>query len=317
MNYSLKVYSVWEVGKRVDAEGKPHQEDSIFPAKGEQTNSDRLFILCDGMGGHSAGEVASSTVCDAMSLSILNHTTPEGEFKESDFLAAMEAAYDALDAKDNGAVKKMGTTLALLKLHSGGYFVAHMGDSRVYHIRPGKTQKDTRIIFRTEDHSLVNVLLKVGELTPEQAKTFKRKNVITKAMQPNAEQRQKASVYQSADIKADDYFLLCSDGMLEHIDDDNLCFIFSKAGGDDRNKVEKALTYGTRENNDNHSAIIVHILSVTEVGQSVVNTTHTSYSAAKLADRCCREPSAKGNMTRTARKKKGIINRIVDFFKGR
>lgn len=316
MNYSLKVYSVWEVGKRVDAEGKPHQEDSIFPAKGEQTNSDRLFILCDGMGGHSAGEVASSSVCEAMSLSILNHTTPEGEFKESDFLVAMEAAYDALDAKDNGAVKKMGTTLTLLKLHSGGYFVAHMGDSRVYHIRPGKTQKDTRIIFRTEDHSLVNVLLKIGELTPEQAKTFKRKNVITKAMQPNAEQRQKASVYQSADIKAGDYFLLCSDGMLEHIDDDNLRFIFSKAGGNDKNKVENALTYGTRENNDNHSAIIVHILSVTEVGQSVVNAALSSCSAVMLA-KCRREPSAKGNMTRTARKKKGIIDRIVDFFKGR
>lgn len=265
MRYVLRAYSVWEIGKRVDAEGRPHQEDSMYPAAGEQKDSDRLFILCDGMGGHSAGEVASSTVCEAMSGSILSHTQPEGDFGQEDFDAALKAAFDALDAKDNGAEKKMGTTLAFLKLHSGGYFIAHMGDSRVYHIRPGKTKDDTRIIFRTEDHSLVNALIKVGELTPEEAKTFKRKNVITRAMQPNTDYRPKADIHISSDIKAGDYFMLCSDGMLENMDDGNLRFIFSGEGGDDNNKVENALTRGTMENRDNHSAMIVHILDVKDV----------------------------------------------------
>lgn len=273
MRYVLRPYSVWEIGQRVDAAGNPHQEDSIFPQAGCQTDDDRLFILCDGMGGHSAGEVASATVCEALSSNILGNTEADGIFTEADFASALSAAYDALDANDNGATKKMGTTLALLKLHSGGYFVAHIGDSRVYHFRPGKTAKDTKIMFRTEDHSLVNALLKVGELTPEEAKTFKRKNVITRAMQPNGDRRAKADIYQSADIQAGDYFLLCSDGILEQMDDDDLRQIFSKAGGNDKNKVEKALREGTVNNRDNHSAIVVHIYDVDHEEQSADHPT--------------------------------------------
>lgn len=268
MRYVIRPYSVWEVGQRTDADGNPHQEDSLFPAAGKQQDSDRLFIVCDGMGGHAAGEVASATVCEAMSASILSRTAPEGAFTPDAFAAALQAAYDALDAKDNSGggsrsnEKKMGTTLAFLKLHSGGCLIAHIGDSRVYHIRPGKTRDDTRILFRTEDHSLVNALLKAGALTPEEAKTFKRKNVITRAMQPHMEHRPQADMHTVTDIRPGDYFFLCTDGMLEHIDDDNLRFIFSKAGGDDRNKVENALVRGTQENRDNHSAIIVRVIDI-------------------------------------------------------
>ena len=61
MKYKLKVYIISEIGQRAN------QEDSVFPAPGQQKDSDRLFVLCDGMGGHEAGEVASSTVCQAIS----------------------------------------------------------------------------------------------------------------------------------------------------------------------------------------------------------------------------------------------------------
>ena len=57
MKYKIKVYSIYEFGKRVDSEGNPHQEDNMFPLHGEACDDDRLFILCDGMGGHDAGEV--------------------------------------------------------------------------------------------------------------------------------------------------------------------------------------------------------------------------------------------------------------------
>ena len=262
MKFKLQAYSIYEVGKRVDAQGNPHQEDSMFPMEGALTPSDRLFILCDGMGGHDAGEVASATVCKAMARSI-NATLTDSEalFTDAMLQQAVADAYDALDTKDTGAVKKMGTTMTFLKLHAGGATIAHMGDSRVYHIRPGQTADDTQILFVTRDHSLVNDLVKAQILTPEEARTSPQKNIITRAMQPHMERRHKADIYHTADIRPGDYFYLCSDGMLEQMEDDNIRFNFSAMTGDDANKVH-VLTEATRFNRDNHTAIIVHILDV-------------------------------------------------------
>lgn len=265
MKYRLKVYSIWEFGQRKDSHGNPHQEDSIYPEFGKQSDSDRLFILCDGMGGHEAGEVASSTVCEAMSHAVLNDKNDEeGVFTAEDFESALKAAFKALDSKDNGAEKKMGTTLTFLKLHKNGATIAHIGDSRVYHIRPGQTGTETQILFETEDHSLVNDLIKVGELTREEARMSKQKNVITRAMQPNMGRPPKADLYTTKDIKPGDYFYMCSDGMLEQPemeDGTSLRNIFSAMGGDDENKLE-ILRSVTEKNRDNHTAFIVHIIDV-------------------------------------------------------
>lgn len=256
------MYSIWEYGQRKDAYGNPHQEDNMYPAHGEGTENDRLFVLCDGMGGHDAGEVASATVCEAMSRSVLaSAPDAEGGFSREMFDKALNDAFAALDERDNGAEKKMGTTMTFLKLYDKGCFIAHMGDSRVYHIRPGQTEEDTRILFHTEDHSLVNDLVRIGELTPEEARHSRQKNVITRAMQPHLERRPKADVYTSADIQAGDYFYLCTDGMLENMENGNICYFFSKSGGTDEEKVGKLID-ATCENRDNHSAIIVHILEV-------------------------------------------------------
>lgn len=268
MKYTLKAYSIWEQGPR------EKQEDSLYPKHGELVDTDRLFILCDGMGGHSAGEIASSTVCSAMSDYILSHNTgPEDSFSDDDFNAALDAAYDALDKKDNGAAKKMGTTLTFLKLHDAGCTIAHIGDSRVYHIRPGEGPEDTEILFQTEDHSLVNDLVKIGELTREEAKSSKQKNVITRAMQPCMERRSKADLYHSEDIIPGDYFMLCSDGILEQLDDDNIKYIFSAKGGDIVNKID-ILTKATAHNHDNHSAILVNIVDVEKAASK--NDRHVS-----------------------------------------
>lgn len=265
MKYKLKVYSIWELGQRKDAEGNPHQEDSLYPPFGKATDADRMFILCDGMGGHEAGEVASATVCEAMSEAIRNNGhDAEGTFTEKDLSNAIAAAYDALDRKDNGAEKKMGTTMTFLKFHNEGATIAHIGDSRVYHIRPGKTGEETRILHETEDHSLVNDLIKIGELTREEARFSKQKNVITRAMQPNQERRAKANIYHTADIRPGDYFYLCSDGMLEQPDMEDgsvLKRIFSDEGETDEHRVE-ILRGATAENRDNHTAFVIHVLEV-------------------------------------------------------
>ena len=71
MEYRIKALSIYEFGQRKDGQGNPHQEDWLYPAHGQADDeSDRTFILCDGMGGHDAGEVASSTVCEAISATV-------------------------------------------------------------------------------------------------------------------------------------------------------------------------------------------------------------------------------------------------------
>lgn len=264
MKYKLRACSILEFGKRKDTDGNPHQEDSIYPPYETDASASRLFMVCDGMGGHDAGEVASQTVCDAISQSILNdgHDN-EGVFTKMDLINALDEAYTALDKKDNGAEKKMGTTLAFLKLHNDGATIAHIGDSRVYYIRPGKTEKGTEILFMTEDHSLVNSLVKAGEMTHEEARHSKQKNIITRAMQPGVD-RCEADIALITDIQPGDYFYLCSDGMLEQDEMEDgtvLKRIFSHEIPSDEEKV-KILKGATDNNSDNHSAYIIHILEV-------------------------------------------------------
>ena len=120
--------SIFEIGCR------SNMEDCIYPAHGETTDKDRLFILCDGMGGHENGEVASGIVCRVMADYIQNHS--KGFITDETIKAALNDAIENLDKEDNGASRKMGTTMTLLYFHRGGCIAAHIGDSRIYHIRP-------------------------------------------------------------------------------------------------------------------------------------------------------------------------------------
>ena len=258
MKYKLTTLSIYELGQR------SNQEDSLYPPYSGKPSDGSLYILCDGMGGHAAGEVASGTVCEVMSRYILTHPRKDGYFDESDFNDALDAAYDALDAKDTDDIKKMGTTLTFVKFHAGGCFTAHIGDSRIYQIRPS----EHRIMHVTRDHSLVNDLVKLGELTPDEAKKSRQKNVITRAVQPNQDHRSRADCVNLTDLKAGDYFYMCSDGMLEQAEDDEIVNILSLPKPD-ADKV-KILIGATKDNRDNHSAHLIRIVDVSE-GVDVVS----------------------------------------------
>lgn len=261
LTYNLSAFPILEVGKRVDAHGLPHQEDCLYPQDTTLSSHSRVFILCDGMGGHDAGEVASSVVCDSLGKSLDLKIKDNQPVNKSVFQESLNVAYSELDSYDTQqSVKKMGTTLAAVIFHSAGVLVAHIGDSRVYHIRPGDTEVDTQILFQTEDHSLINSLVKAGELTLEEAKKTVKKNVITRAMQPNSERCQ-ADIKEMTDIQAGDYFYVCSDGMLEQEEMENgtaLRRIFSHEVGTTEEKVA-ILLGATAENRDNHSAWVIKI----------------------------------------------------------
>lgn len=265
MKFKIKAYNLQELGQRTN------QEDSLFPALGRSTSDDRLFVLCDGMGGHEKGEVASATVCATLSRVILSAWHPGEVLSDELFLQALSAACDALDAKDNGEERKMGTTLTFLCLHAGGATVAHIGDSRIYQLRPASKNSPARIVFRTQDHSLVNDLVKIGEITEEEAKHHPQKNVITRAMQPCQEHRAKADIAHLTDILPGDYFYMCSDGMLEEASDENILNIITKPNATDEQKLEM-LRNVTEENKDNHTAHLIHIDGVEGVSATITST---------------------------------------------
>lgn len=276
MNFKIKAYNLQELGQRAN------QEDSLFPALGKLTPDDRLFILCDGMGGYEKGEVASATVCETISRVVLSAWHLGEALSDELFLQALSAAFDALDAKDNGEERKMGTTLTFLCLHANGATVAHIGDSRIYQLRPASDTTPAHVVFRTQDHSLVNDLVKIGEITEEEAKHHPQKNVITRAMQPCQEHRAKADIVHLTDIQPGDYFFMCSDGMLEQSTDDNILNIITKPNVSDEQKLEM-LRQVTEENKDNHTAHLVYIDKVEDcVASSEPTDNDSSEQHAKI-----------------------------------
>ena len=235
---------------------RSNQEDSIFPSQGQATADDRLFILCDGMGGHESGEVASSTVCQTISNFILSHLKDDEPLSDEVFEDAVAAAYAAVDEQDSTGLKKMGTTLTFLCFHKGGCTAAHIGDSRIYHVRPATNE----ILYRSRDHSLVYDLFEVGEISREELKTAKNKNVITRVIMAHQERPSKADIVHITNIEPGDYFYLCSDGMLEQMEDRELMEIFCSDKSDEQKC--NILIGETIDNSDNHSAYIIRIESV-------------------------------------------------------
>lgn len=258
--------AIHELGKR------DNQEDAIYPKIGGATDKDRIFILCDGMGGHEKGEVASNTVSKALAENLIKNANTSEIAKDNILLAALEYAYEQLDKLDDGATKKMGTTLCLLLFHRGGLTAMHIGDSRIYHIRPS----EHRIVYQSKDHSLVYDLYQAGEITYDEMKTSPQKNIITRAIQPGRDNRVRPSIVHITDIQPDDYFYICSDGMLEQMENNELCNLLSANGSD--NKKRQQLIAATADNSDNHSAYLIHINNVAmgEDEESFIDDEQTS-----------------------------------------
>ena len=266
----IKIYqplAIHELGKRAN------QEDSIYPIEGKATENDRLFLLCDGMGGHEHGEVASQSICKSLSSFLLQHAVASEGLEDKLLSDALAYAYEELDKLAiAGDSRQMGTTLTLLYFHSNGCTVAHIGDSRIYHLRPSSHT----ILYKSRDHSLVYDLYQTGELTYEEMKTFPQKNVITRAMIAGDRNHPKPDVIHISDIQPGDYFYICSDGMLEQMEDEELLDVFSANVRDEEKR--QMLISETSDNKDNHSAYIVHIKEVShdEADVSLVNEEPTA-----------------------------------------
>ena len=258
---------------------RANQEDSIYPQTGDATQEERLFVLCDGMGGHENGEVASQLVCEVLPAYVKAHWE-KGVFTDELLQQALDEVYNRINEYQSDSIRKMGTTLTCLCLHQGGVMMAHIGDSRIYHIRPS----EHLILYKSRDHSLAYDLFMAGSISYEELTTYK-KNVITRAVMPGLDSPFQADIAHSADVKTGDYFLLCSDGMLEQMTDGELLALLS--ADMDNEQKRTVFVERTRENKDNHSAILVQVEHVEPEADDdqLADDEQTTVSNAKLFEK--------------------------------
>lgn len=237
---------------------KECQEDKVYPAVGKATTASRYFLVCDGLGGYDAGDRAATLVTEAFARYFRNNPPEDGRVDEAYFTRGLRAAYKALNVLEYSDPKRRpGTTLTCLYLGSNGVLVAHIGDTRIYQVRPGRG-----IVFKTEDHSVVNEMLKRGEITEAEARVHPRRNVITRAMQTGLERPFRADVKLLTDVRAGDYFFMCTDGVREQVNDTQLVDALSDSTINDEEKIEAITSMCEGITRDNYSAYLIPIAKV-------------------------------------------------------
>ncbi|HXD60102.1 MAG TPA: Stp1/IreP family PP2C-type Ser/Thr phosphatase [Thermoleophilaceae bacterium] len=171
------------------------------------TNEDRyfesapLFAVADGMGGARAGEVASQIAVDEFAEQTDSGGSPE-ERLATIVKAANRKIYDLSQSNESHA--GMGTTLTAALVHDQEVSLGHVGDSRAYRFRDDELER------LTEDHSLVEELMRMGKLSPEEAESDPRRSIITRALGPEPDVEVETFTYPAKD---GDVYLLCSDGL--------------------------------------------------------------------------------------------------------
>lgn len=235
--------------------GRSNNEDSVFPNINTASQHDKLFLVCDGVGGATKGEIASQLACKGFSEYFTkNNITYSDKKIIGEALDYTEQVFDEYLA-ENPASKGMGTTVTLLHIHSGGVTLAHIGDSRIYQIRNGS------IIQQTKDHSLAMELFSSGIITLEQAREHPRRNEITRALQGKSVRQTKADVLVTDDIQIGDYFFLCTDGVLEKVDE-NILEDLTKQYDEPETIVTALKELSMGQTKDNFSAYLIKISDV-------------------------------------------------------
>jgi len=261
--------------------GRSNQEDARYPDMDKPSDYDPFFIVCDSVGGQDKGEVASRTVCEAFAQEMKSYDVSTG-FSAMDFQEVLTHVFERFHQAINQETKEMATTLTFVCFNKNGVLAAHIGDSRIYQYRSG-----VGIMYKSEDHSLVNALVQAGQLKAEDAKHHPQANIITRCINYVASdgQASAATVALIRDVEANDYFIQCSDGVLDGIDEKAL-FEILDSPMNDCDKC-KALATLSRESHDNNTLYLVPVDKVEyEDGEQktdvVIEEVHPNYPAVNV-----------------------------------
>lgn len=238
----LKTFSITDIGKK-----RKLNQDYVFTCEIPVGHLQNLFVVADGMGGHNAGDYASKYTIETIVDEI-------GKSDEESPVFVLEKAIQSANTHirqksfEDEELNGMGTTVVAATIHDGVMCVANVGDSRLYVIN----NKDIKQI--TRDHSLVEEMVRMGGIKREQARSHPDKNIITRAI--GAQDDVEIDFFQVS-LKQDDLILMCSDGLTNMIEDEEIRMILQGQ----RDIVEKAEALVKAANNnggkDNIAVILI------------------------------------------------------------
>ena len=208
------------------------------------------FILCDGLGGHGMGDVASSLTVEVMKTRFEGSADNE-EYINSAFLAAQDILL--AEQKKRNAQRKMKTTAATLAVDDKQIRVGHIGDSRVYLFRKNK------VMLRSRDHSIPQMLFESGDIKDSEIRNHPERNTVLRVMGVEWEKKE-YELLKPIPIRKCQAALLCSDGFWELIDEENMCrYLYESASVSEWLEKMAAMVKknGEGKNMDNNTAIAV------------------------------------------------------------
>ena len=226
-------------------------EDFIYVSNEKVGPLPNLYIVSDGMGGHKAGEIASSMAVNFFVDYILNNSFNDNN-EVLDFIVnainyANKAVYEKskLDLECSG----MGATFSVCTIINDKIYAAHVGDSRIYLLN------DAKIKQISVDHTYVNEMVRMGKITADQAKHHPQKNIITRALGINKNIEVDAFIEP---FNLNEYVLICSDGLTSMLDDEEIFDTINDNKYDFGNKVLKCIEDANEKGGyDNISVILI------------------------------------------------------------
>lgn len=243
-----------------------HNEDALFVFTGEQNAEDAappfaLLMLADGMGGHQAGEVASSLSLRTAAYHLLSKIylplllgTNRGD--QPSIHEVVREAMSKANQLVNQDVPGSGCTLTCGMILGNRIFIGHVGDSRAYLLRQGEPLKRL-----TNDHSLVSRLKEMGQLTEEEAAVHPQRNVLTRAIGQGASLEVDVSTHT---LQSGDYVFLCSDGLWTMMEETEIARTINESASPDQACVRLVDAANAAGGNDNITVVLAEFCQAEE-----------------------------------------------------
>jgi protein phosphatase len=237
----MKTFSITDIGVE-----REMNQDYLFTSDTAVGNLPNLYIVADGMGGHKAGEYASRYTTERVVAYVLRSkdSEPVTILKE-----AIQKANELLliESKEDEAKHGMGTTIVCATIIGSKMFVANVGDSRLYVVSDGIRQI-------TRDHSLVEEMVRMGEMDRQDARKHPDKNIITRAV--GVTDTVDVDFFE-VDLSGEDEILLCTDGLTNMVDDMTIHRIMTESKDLEKQVAALVKTANDNGGRDNITAVII------------------------------------------------------------